>query len=275
MNLVGIMLAAAAAACYDGAVALQALEARALGTGHRGAGLLSGLVRRKRWLAATGLAVAGFPLHVAALAVAPLTVVQPALALGLVLLLFLGARLLHEPVRPRDFGAVAVIAAGIALLAWAAPEPHHAHASALTLAVVLGGLGLIAFVPWLVGAGGFVLVFAAGCGYAASGLTSTLLADALRGSGVVAVMGWAAATGVVAGLGLADEMGALQRVGAARVAAGTFALQTAVPVLLAPLIAGERWERPAPILVGLVLVLGGSLVLGAARAVSGLVSAAA
>ena len=95
MNLVGIMLAAAAAACYDGAVALQALEARALGSGYRGAGLLSGLVRRRRWLAATGLAVAGFTLHVAALAVAPLTVVQPALALGLVLLLFLGARLLQ------------------------------------------------------------------------------------------------------------------------------------------------------------------------------------
>ena len=119
-----------------------------------------------------------------------------------------------------------------------------------------------------------MLVFAAGCGYAASGLTSTLLADALRDGHIPAIVGWTAATGVVAGLGLVDEMGALQRVGAARVAAGAFALQTAVPVLLAPLVAGEHWERPIPILAGLVLVLGGSLTLGAARAVSGLVSAA-
>ena len=273
MNAAGIVLAAGAAACYDGAVALQAVEARALSAERVGAGLLSGLVRRMRWLAATGLAVAGFPLHVAALAIAPLTVVQPALALGLVLLLFLGARLLHEPVRPRDFAAVGAIAAGLALLAWAAPESHHAPARGLTLAIALGSLGLIALVPWLAHAGGFALVVAAGCGYAASGLTSTLLADALRAGQVVAILGWAAATAAVAGLGLADEMGALQRVGAARVAAGAFALQTAVPVLLAPLIAGEHWDRPAPILGGLVLVLGGSLILGAAHAVSGLVEA--
>src|SRR4051794_26458493 len=143
MNVAGIVLAAAAAACYDGAVALQAVEARALGTERVGAGLVSGLLRRKRWLAATALAIAGFPLHVAALAIAPLTVVQPALALGLVLLLFLGARLLHEPIRPRDFGAVAAIAAGLALLAWAAPASDHATASATTLAIALGGLGVV------------------------------------------------------------------------------------------------------------------------------------
>jgi drug/metabolite transporter (DMT)-like permease len=275
VNVAGIVLAAAAATCYDGAVALQAVEARALGIERVGAGLLSGLLRRKRWLAATGLALAGFPLHVAALAVAPLTVVQPALALGLVLLLFLGALLLHEPVRPREFGAVAAIAAGLALLAWAAPESHHATANATTLAIALGGLGLVALVPWLARAGGFALVVAAGCGYAASGLTSTLLADALRSGETPGIFGWAAATAAVAGLGLADEMGALQRVGAARVAGGAFALQTAIPVLLAPLIAGEHWDRPAPILAGLVLVLGGSLILGAARAVSGLVAASA
>jgi drug/metabolite transporter (DMT)-like permease len=207
--------------------------------------------------------------------VAPLTIVQPALALGLVLLLVLGARLLHEPVRPRDFGAVATIAAGLALLAWAAPEPHHANASTVTLAVALGALALIAFVPWLAQARGFALVFAAGCAYAASGLTSTLLADALRDTDIPRIVGWAVATAIVAGLGLAEEMGALQRVGAARVAAGAFALQTAVPVLLAPAVAGEHWQRPVPILAGLVLVLGGSLGLGAARAVTGLVSGAA
>ena len=68
-------------------------------------------------------------------------------------------------------------------------------------------------------------------------------------------------------------MGALQRVGAARVAAGAFALQTAIPVAAAPAL-GEHWGHPAGVVGGLALVVGGSLVLGVARAVTGLVSAA-
>src|SRR4051812_10153354 len=92
----GIVLAAGAAACFDGAVALQAIEARAVPAA-RGAGLLRSLLQRPRWLLATGLAVLGWPLQIAALALAPLTVVQPTLAVGLVLLLALGVRLLHEP----------------------------------------------------------------------------------------------------------------------------------------------------------------------------------
>ena len=239
-----------------------------------GAGLLRGLVARPRWLAATALAIAGWPLQVAALAIAPLTVVQPALALGLVLLLALGSRLLGEPVRRRDLAAVAAIAAGLALLAWAAPESERVHTNAAVLATVLGGLALIALVPWFVRARlpGGALVIAAGCGYAASGVTSKLLADNLELGSHGAAVGWALFTAAVAGIGLADEMGALQRVGAARVAAGAFALQTAVPVVFAPLLAGEHWTRPGVIGAGLLLVVGGSLALGAARAVSGLLA---
>src|SRR5437773_562288 len=82
-------LAAVSAACYDGAVALQAREARALegAPGRVGGDLVSGLLRRRGWLLATGLALAGWPFQVAALALAPVAVVQPTLALGLVLLL--------------------------------------------------------------------------------------------------------------------------------------------------------------------------------------------
>jgi drug/metabolite transporter (DMT)-like permease len=269
----GIALAAAAAACFDGAVALQALESRALVTRDVGVGMLRGLLSRPRWLAATALAIAGWPLQIAALSLAPLTVVQPALALGLVLLLALGRRVLGEPVRPRDWGAVAAIAGGLGLLAWAAPEEGGVHAGPVTLGAVLVVLALAAVVPWLAHAPGPWLVVAAGCGYAASGVTTKLLSDALAGGNVGALLGWAAVTAAVAGLGLVDEMGALQRVGAARVAAGAFALQTAVPVLLAPVLTGEHWSRPAVIVAGLVLVVGGSLALGTARAVSGLVAA--
>ena len=145
----GIALAAAAAGCFDGAVALQALEARSLREQGVAPGLLRGLLARPRWLAATGLAVVGWPLQIATLALAPLTLVQPALALGLILLLAFGSRLLGERVRSRDLVAVAAIAWGLALLAWAAPENGRVHAEPAVLAIVLGGLGVVAFAPWL------------------------------------------------------------------------------------------------------------------------------
>jgi drug/metabolite transporter (DMT)-like permease len=273
--LAGIALAGAAAACYDGAVALQAVEARSVGERGAGLGLLRSLLRRPRWLAATGLAIAGWPLQVAALALAPLTVVQPALALGLVVLLFLGTRLLHEPARPRDLAAVGVMAAGLALLAAYAPAADHVHAGAATLAVVLGALGLIALAPWVVRnrLPGVVLVIAAGSAYAASGFTTALLADGLQAGVPAAVLGWAAASAVAAGAGQVDEMAALQRVGAARVAAGAFAIQTVVPVVGAPVLASEHWQHPAPIVAGLALVTGSALALGTTRAVTGLVAA--
>jgi drug/metabolite transporter (DMT)-like permease len=262
----GIALGAAAACCFDGAVALQALEARAVRD--RSLRLLARLARRPRWLAATALAIAGWPLQAAALALAPLTVVQPSLAIGLVLLLAIGMRVLGEPARPRDALAVALIAAGLALVAWAAPERDSVHAGAGALAAALGGLAAIALLPWLVRGRGPLLVVAAGCGYAASGITTKLLTDA--GVGVEG-LGWAALTAAVAAIALVDEMSALQHAGAARVAAGAFALQTAVPVLLSPLLTGEHWPRPVPVATGLVLVVGASLRLGAAAPVTRLI----
>ena len=150
----GIALAAVAGCCFDGAIALQALEARALEVRRPGAGMIRGLLARPRWLAATVLSLAGWPFQVAALALAPLTVVQPALAVGLILLLFLGNRLLHERVRPRDYSAVAAISVGLALLAWKAPEAEHVHAGAKTLTIVLGILVGAAVIPWILRAPG-------------------------------------------------------------------------------------------------------------------------
>jgi hypothetical protein len=265
----GIALATGAACCFNGSVALQALEVRRLPVGP--ATGLAPLLRRPRWLAATALSIAGWPLHIAALAVAPLTIVQPALATGLILLLVLGAHVLHEPVRARDLAAVAAIAIGLGLLAWAAPQqgPVDARPAAVALAV----LGVIAGLPWLTRGHlpALALVGAAGGGYAASGITTKLVADA---GFTLAGLGWAAGTGLVAGLALMDEMAALQRAGAARVAAGAFAVQTIVPVALAPVVADEHWDQPLAIVVGLILVAAGSLGLGTARAVTGLVSAA-
>jgi hypothetical protein len=274
----GIALAAAAAACFDGAVALQAVEARAVPRGSGGAGLLRALLGRPAWVAATALAVLGWPLQIGALALAPLTVVQPTLAVGLVLLLFLGVRLLHEPARPEDLAAAAAIAAGVGILAWAAPEPEHIHHVGVALAAVLGALALVTAAPWPARGrvlAGWLLVVAAGSGNAAAGLTTKLLADELSGGTAAAALAWAAASAALAAVALSDEMAALQRVGAARVAAGAFALQVAIPVACAPLLTGERWGATplggGAIVAGLALVLGGAARLGTARAVTRLV----
>ena len=101
----GIAVALAAACCYELAYVVQALEAREAGGGERiEPTLLGRLLRRPRWVAGTALSGVGALLQIWALTLAPLTVVQPTLALGLVLLLVLSATVLHEPVGRRERG---------------------------------------------------------------------------------------------------------------------------------------------------------------------------
>src|SRR3954447_17431974 len=106
---------------------MQAIEARRADPGRAlRASLLGWLLRRRLWLAGTGLTPAGAALQTVALLLAPLTLVQPTLALGLVALLFLGHHVLHEPVGAREGAAMAAIVAGVTVVALSAPErdPH-------------------------------------------------------------------------------------------------------------------------------------------------------
>ncbi len=99
MELVlGILAAFGASTLYSLGIALQALDAREASRERSrcALALLGGLVRRSRWLLGTGLSILGFPLQFVALLLAPLVVVQPALAAGLLVLLFVGERLLDE-----------------------------------------------------------------------------------------------------------------------------------------------------------------------------------
>ena len=81
--LLGVTAACAASTMYNLGIALQAIEARVSPPelGMR-LSLVAGLLRRPRWLAGTLLTILGWPLQTAALLLAPLTVVQPALAFG-------------------------------------------------------------------------------------------------------------------------------------------------------------------------------------------------
>ena len=118
----GLALAFTTAILYAAAVGLQALEAReAPQEQHLRLSLLRRLITKPRWLIGTGLALLGWVAQVGALLLIPLTLVEPALAMSLVVLLVIGSRVLGERVGRREILSVSAMVAGIALLAWAAP----------------------------------------------------------------------------------------------------------------------------------------------------------
>jgi drug/metabolite transporter (DMT)-like permease len=273
--VLGAGAACAASSLYNLGLALQSVDAREApaddGLKPR---LLLRLARRRRWVAGLALNVSGWPLQTVALLAAPLTVVQPALAFGLVLLLIVGARHLHEPVGAREALAVGGILAGVALLAAVSPDASTEHAGALALAAVLGGVGLLALVPFVVrGGGGGLMTLGAGAAFAWGGVSTKLVADALSDGRIVLLLAWALATGLSAALGMLAEMSALQRRPATQVAPVVFVVQVSIPVLAAPLLVGEHWRHPAGVLGGMVLVVGSALMLLRSPAVRSLVEA--
>jgi drug/metabolite transporter (DMT)-like permease len=269
----GILAAVAASLLYNTSIALQALEARGVPHEHSlRPSLLGRLLRNRRWLGATALGFLGWPLEIVALLLAPLTVVQPCIASGLVLLLWLGATRLGERPGRREFVAVAAIVIGIAGVAWAAPgrTTDHAGAGAIVLALVLVAVPVLA--PYAIRgrpAVATLAVLSAGCGYAWTAIASKLLTDELAVGAVLVAMAWLATAVVSEGLALLSEMSALQRRPATHVAPVMFAVQVLVPVLLAPLLFGESWgETPlggvALVAFMAVAVAGTTLLAGSA-----------
>ncbi|HKP88440.1 MAG TPA: hypothetical protein VJT75_00550 [Thermoleophilaceae bacterium] len=281
-NLAGLGFAACAAACFDGATVFQAMEARQLKGDSMQLSLLAKLIRRPRWVAAWALSAAGWPLQLLALSLAPLTLVQPTFALGILLLLALGSRVLGERVGRAQLVAAGAIIAGVAGIALAAPENSDEYTTGPALWIALGVLAAVAFSPYLAGrlsvrAAG-LLVIGAGAAFSASSVMSKLLVDELAADRVGLALAWAAGAGGAAVLGLLSEMSGLQRRAAARVAPPIFVVETVVPVLLAPLVTGEDWGSTplggAVIVGSLLVVAAGGAVIGRTRVVGDIVASA-
>jgi drug/metabolite transporter (DMT)-like permease len=266
----GVALAAAASLLYNLGLVVQTeaarREAQSVGLD---AALVARLFRRTRWLAGTILVAAGWPFQAAALAFAPLTVVQPTLAVGLFVPLLAATRL-GDRVRSRDVRAVAAVAAGVSLVVAAAParETHWATgpvvaALALLAAAAVAATTLVRAEP----AHGAALVVGAGLAFAGGALVTKLVADAATArSWVVAAV--AAVLAIAAGLlGTTAQTGALQRRSAGGVAAVVFSLETVLPVALAPVLFGERWSGSAGgaavRVAGLALAIAGAVDLAA------------
>jgi drug/metabolite transporter (DMT)-like permease len=269
--LTGVLLALAAAACFECSYVLQALEVRALpAIGRPGVGVLRGLVARPRWALAIALGLAGFGLQVLALRHAPVTLVQPLLASGLLGLLAFSVLVLHEPVGRRELAAVAAIVAGVVAIAAADPaRGEHTDAVAFALAVVvLGGAALSAFVRRRPGAAAMLV-----SAIAADALAVLAAAQAARTlPEALPTVAWCVLAGAGGLAALAAESAALQRRGAARVAPVVLGGQVALPVVLAPALLGERWSATAAgaglLAAGLAAVVIGSALLAASPGVS-------
>jgi drug/metabolite transporter (DMT)-like permease len=283
MLALGIICAIGASALYNTSIALQALEARDVGEEHAlRVSLIGRLIKNPRWLLATGIGLLGWPLEIAALLLAPLTVVQPCLACGLVLLLWLGVTRLGEKPGRREYGAVAAILVGVAGLAWAAPERTTGHAGTGPIAIALALVTIPVVAPYLVrgraSAAGTLAVVAAGFGYAWTAIASKLLTDQLSAGSILVAAIWLATAAASEGLALLSEMSALGRSPATRVAPVMFAIQVTVPVILAPLIFGESWSGTpgggAGIVASVLLVLAGVVALAGSPAVGAVIDSA-
>jgi drug/metabolite transporter (DMT)-like permease len=278
--IAGVALAALASVLFNAAIVIQAREAREVPHEHRlELSLIARLVRRPRWLLGTALGLAAFPLQTIALLWAPLTAVQPADAAGLLVLLFLGARMLRERVGRREVIAVAAIAIGIAALTIAAPKRQVTHVGGVEVLLPMLAVAVVALAPLVlrrwIDASSIGVVVGAGFAFALGAFCAKIVADAIdRHAWGVLVLGLAVA-GVAALVGTLSEQTALQRRQATQVAPIIFAIELLVPVALAVLVVGEDWQRSSAIgiVAGLALVVGGALSLARTPTVARLLEA--
>ncbi len=118
-----MVCALGAAVCFGTATVLQAVAARAAGTGGGAGGeaaLLLRAVRQWRYLAGLALDGLGFLLQIAALRSLPIYAVGAALASSLAVTAVVAARLLRVRLTGSEWGAVGVVCAGLAMLGLAA-----------------------------------------------------------------------------------------------------------------------------------------------------------
>jgi hypothetical protein len=105
-----------------------------------------------RWFA-LGMLIAtmSWALHVAALALAPMSVVQIALAGGVVLIAVMAERMFGFEVGPRQWWGLMVTAAGLVMFAVTLPATHGAHSQ-------FSQAAMIAFEAGLFGVGGLLIM---------------------------------------------------------------------------------------------------------------------
>lgn len=266
---IGLTSSLAAAVLLSVGLVLQALDARCVAD-HHGLklSLLGRLLRRPRWLAGTVIGYLAFPLQVVALRHAPLILVQPVHACGLLLVLAAGARLMRERVGTFELVGVAAIVTGLGLVAWGAPTGMDAAISQVALGAVTVALILLAFMPFGLGArcGRSTLLVCSGLGFAAANMAVKGFSDQLAAGRYGLAAAYLALAGIGSTAAILSQMTAFQRHRAVDVVPITYAVPNFLPVLLAAFVLHERWASAA--LAGAPFALGGALLLAGTAAVA-------
>src|SRR3954447_10634419 len=269
---IAILLGGLTSGMYALSTSLQALEARRTSAQDAlRASLLETLVRRRLWVLGTVCGLVAWPLQAIALSLASVSIVQPALGLGLIVLLVLGVRVLHERVGAREIGSAAAITASVIVLGWAAPPETGAFTRGGQVVVVVL-LVLAAAGPYLLRAlgraDGMPTSIAAGTAWAAVGLATALIVGGIADRHWTGALVWAAAAAAAGWSGLLAEMTALQTWPATRAIPVVFGLEMALPAALAPLITRIGPSHTAAFVAALAAAVGGAIVLGSSRAVA-------
>jgi drug/metabolite transporter (DMT)-like permease len=114
--LAATLLSVATAFLYSLSNVLEMLEAEQVPDEYAlRFGLLKRLIKRPRWLLGLGSDFVGFGTQAAALGLAAVVFVEPILASGILMALFLGAAFTHKPVQRSDLFAALVLSAGLAV----------------------------------------------------------------------------------------------------------------------------------------------------------------
>src|SRR6059058_3567531 len=107
---------------------------------------------RSKWFAiGMGVGGAAWAFHVAAISMAPLSVVQVVMSGGVVLIAVMADRMFGFEVGRRQWWGLALTAIGLILLGITMPQPHGSHAS-FSLAA------MVAFEAGLFGVGGLLIL---------------------------------------------------------------------------------------------------------------------
>jgi uncharacterized membrane protein len=141
--LASVLLSLVSAVCYAGAAIVQERVAATTTPGRYA------LLRNARWWGSVALNGAGALLHVAALALGPLTVVQPLGVLTIVLVAPMAALLVKRPVRAAAWRGILLVSAGLAVMLLLTGSPGEwsldprafyavAGTAAATVALLLG-----------------------------------------------------------------------------------------------------------------------------------------
>lgn len=275
MVAVAFALAFVSAVMAYGGSAMQALEARQVPrTQSLRAGLLLTLVRKPLWLGGTAMNIVAFGVQVVALGLASLAVVQPMLALGLVVLVGIAVWKLGEDLELQTLVGVGAIIAGLVGLAFVAPRRNHLPENTISI-VTLGAslslvVGVLAAMRVLDRSGGLAASLAAGLSYAWLSFSGALLGEAFTSRAWTLVALWSLTTVFAAVLAVIAEMTALQSWPVSRSKPVVFVLQTLIPAFSAPFFSARGFGplNGVPFAVSLVVVAAGAAVVAGSGAVA-------